>query len=160
MSSFTEDLEIRLIRPRVKKPENQNRTFYKRWMNKVRDAWKRTFITVQWQVLRGFIYYVGEEGSEELYEVFDNAKSDLASIPRILWSIAGHPAGIYAQAAVLHDDLYKKGKVSRKRADEIFLEAMEVLGVPEWQREALYKGVRAGGWLAWNKHRKAQRKKS
>ena len=39
-------------------------------------------------------------------------------------------------------------------ADEIFLEGMEVLKVPGWQRYLIYFGVRLGGWYAWRKNRR------
>ena len=36
-------------------------------------------------------------------------------------------------------------------ADDVFLEAMEVLGVKPWRRNIMYLAVRAFGWLPWNR---------
>lgn len=79
-------------------------------------------------------------------------KTDLASIPRILWNILP-PVGKYDAAAVLHDDLYQYGGVTRSDADGVLNEAMEVLGVSRWQRWAIFLGVRSGGWVVWNRYR-------
>lgn len=107
-----------------------------------------------WRTSRRLVYYAGFEGSGEVYVVPPGHYTDLASVPRTLWSVVGHPAGCYAAAAVLHDWLYDTGVVSRARADALFLEAMGVLGVRWSQRWALYLGVRAGGWAAWRRHRR------
>ncbi len=99
--------------------------------------------------------------------------SDGASIPRIFWPIIGDPWGRYGKAAVLHDWLYQKQErykkglaygtgptdvpitltsITRKEADDIFLEAMKILGVAPWRRNLMYAGVRVFGWLAWRKY--------
>ncbi|MDE1465311.1 DUF1353 domain-containing protein [Spartinivicinus poritis] len=79
--------------------------------------------------------------------------TDLASIPRLLWSVFP-PDGPYLEAAVLHDYLYSKQPaldISRKQADKVFLKAMRALGVPGWKRYSIYYGVRLGGKASWNK---------
>jgi len=78
--------------------------------------------------------------------------TDLASVPRGLWNLFP-PWDEYGPAAILHDWLYSKGERPRKAVDGIFLAAMKELGVSWWRRWAVYLGVRAGGWLAWKKHR-------
>ena len=75
--------------------------------------------------------------------------TDCASVPRGLWNLFP-PTGSYAKAAVFHDWLYREGKLSRKQADELFLDAMECLGVAWITRYSLYWGVRIGGWMAWS----------
>ena len=75
--------------------------------------------------------------------------TDCASVPRGLWNLFP-PTGSYAKAAVFHDWLYREGKISRKQADELFLDAMECLGVSWITRYSLYWGVRVGGWMAWS----------
>ena len=80
--------------------------------------------------------------------------SDLASVPRGLWNLIP-PWGPYADAAVIHDYLYRVQVIKpRKFVDQIFLEAMEVKQCRWAQRWAIYLGVRIGGWLTWNKHEK------
>lgn len=80
-------------------------------------------------------------------------QTDLASVPRYLWSIFP-PFGRYSQAAVTHDFIYQMRKDltyqgterSRKECDEIFLEAMKTLKVPWWKRQLMYRAVRSFGW--------------
>jgi hypothetical protein len=78
--------------------------------------------------------------------------TDLASVPRLLWNVLP-PMGGYSDAAVVHDFLYATNGLARGQADAVLREAMEVCGVRPWQRWLIYRGVRAGGWHAWNDHR-------
>lgn len=84
-------------------------------------------------------------------------KTDYASIPKLLWNILP-PVGRYDRAAVIHDYLYQNNGVTRLQADNVLLEAMRVLNVPAWQRGMIYSGVRIGGWVTWNRYRKADGK--
>ena len=122
-----------------------------------------------------FRYDIGEKGSGLSVQPPANFETDFASIPRLLWWLL--PVwGRYGKAAVIHDYLYRGGKISvaeevygvpentlmppfrlphpsRQQADQIMLEAMEVLEVPRWQRRLIYAGVRVGGWWAWRRNR-------
>lgn len=80
-------------------------------------------------------------------------KTDLASIPRIMWNILP-PFGKYDAAAVVHDYLYQYNGVSRKQADDVLCEAMQILGVSRVTRLVIYSGVRVGGWKPWGEYRK------
>lgn len=80
-----------------------------------------------------------------ILEVPRGFKTDLASVPRFLWSIIP-PYGKYTQAAIVHDYLYATGLVSRVRADAIFLSIMRARNVPLWKRTLMYLAVRAFGW--------------
>ena len=125
-----------------------------------------------WVLLAPFIYYVGKKHSDEFLLIERGFETDFASIPRIAWPIIGHPAGKHGKAAVVHDWLYRYpddgvlrvGQFelpvphprTRRRCDQIFLEAMKVLGVGWWKRSAMYFAVRVGGRGAWKKWRKAE----
>jgi len=100
------------------------------------------------------IYDIGYSGSDDRIIVPSGFITDFASIPRILW-VFWPPMGQYSGAAILHDYLYSSQKHSRDRCDDIFMEAMVVLGVSRRTRYALFYGVRCGGWCAWNKHKEA-----
>lgn len=117
---------------------------------------------LEWVVAESFRYYIGELYSDEFVEVGAGTETDLASLPLIRRVFEGD------QAAVVHDVLYRRGSyrthpfrrntwIQRKRADEIFHEAMLVLGVHPWRAGIYYAGVRAMGWHTWNKHRAAER---
>lgn len=73
-----------------------------------------------------------------------NTVTDLASVPRCLWMIFP-PHGRYAKAAIVHDYLYSNAIGTKAFADNVFNEAMLVLGVPKWRRLAMYWAVRAFG---------------
>ena len=98
---------------------------------------------VEYEIPKGFIY-------------------DGASIPWFLWSIIRvTPDGLHRAATILHDALYiAKGKVavlylrrneelnitlSRKEVDQIFLQQMLFLGMPEKKAKLMYRGVRIFG---------------
>lgn len=102
-----------------------------------------------WVVLKPFGYDRGSEGSGRRIQVDLGFMTDFASVPRPLWILIPK-WGKYGNAAVIHDWLYWiQGDVSRKEADHIFLEAMTVLNVEQWQKHLMYWAVRTLGWLAW-----------
>ena len=70
--------------------------------------------------------------------------TDLTSVPRFLWSIFP-PHGKYAKAAIVHDYLYTNAIGTKAWADEVFCEAMGVLGVPHWRKYLMYWSVRLFG---------------
>ena len=80
---------------------------------------------------------------------------DLASIPRPLWRLIA-PFELSLVAPMVHDFIYRaKGRfykdggtdlvVTRKEADDLFLELMELEGVSKWKRKVAYRAVRAFG---------------
>jgi len=86
-------------------------------------------------------------------------KTDLASVPRSLWTFLS-PWDV-ARAAVIHDQLYlacavyylsekmnkTTWKKARKVSDKVFLLAMEAASppVPKWKKKAAYYSVRLFG---------------
>ncbi len=112
----------------------------------------------RWRLAESFEYHLGELGSGVVIRVPAGFETDFASVPRLLWPLLP-PTGSYGKAAVLHDYLYATQQIAgqsitRAKADEVFLEAMAVLGVGWLKRHTVYWGVRLGGWLAWNQHRR------
>lgn len=102
-----------------------------------------------WRVLRGFRYYIGDLGSDEWVDVECGELSDRASVPRLLQSLVP-PDGAHGQAAVVHDKLCRTltivkagqpSRITRARADSIFLEAMEALNTPWLRRRLAYTAV-------------------
>jgi len=69
-------------------------------------------------------------------------KTDMLSIPRLLWAILP-PTGRGGKAAIVHDWLLFENKLSRLKCADLFLEALKSLKVPEEQANAMYLGVRA-----------------
>ena len=107
----------------------------------------------QWKLAEPFEYHVGTKESDEVIGIPAGFITDFASVPRIFWSVIP-PWGKYGKAAVVHDFCYGTELYPRKRCDEIFLEAMEVLAVSLWKRRVIYTAVRIGGRFVWKKHTK------
>lgn len=70
--------------------------------------------------------------------------TDLASVPRFLWTIIP-PFGRYSQAAVVHDFLYEIPEYPRKEADRIFYIMMLEYGTYPWKARVMYWAVRVFG---------------
>jgi hypothetical protein len=125
----------------------------------------------RWRVYEAFTYRIGDPDSDQYIVVPKGFVTDLASIPRGLWNLFPPAGGQYDKAAVLHDYLYNGGCiveireeldeygyynetehsliVTRRLADHVLLEAMQVLGVGWFARSTIYAGVRVGGRRAW-----------
>lgn len=102
-----------------------------------------------WEIVKAFEYHVGSEGSGEVIKIPVGFITDFASTPRFTW-ILFPPDGQYSQAAVVHDFLYHIKIYSRKMSDDIFKEAMKVLGVGWWKRGTMYNCVRLFGFFPWH----------
>lgn len=76
--------------------------------------------------------------------------SDGCSMPRLFWRVLGHPFDMrFLREAILHDWLYQFQPCDRKTADQIFRDALA--GKLSWlRRAAIYRGLRLGGWVAWD----------
>lgn len=105
-----------------------------------------------WVIMRDFGYDVHAENSGDRIDVPVGFQTDFATVPRLFWIVLPK-WGKYGNAAVIHDWLYWTQARSRRRADDIFLEAMGVLGVRRVTRYAMYWAVRLFGWLAWYRNR-------
>lgn len=89
--------------------------------------------------------------------------TDGASIPwYVRWLIP--KSGKWNRAALFHDYLYKYGgfwnekaewiAVTRQEADDIYYGLMRSRGVSKKNAQTQWTGLKAGGWVAWNKHRR------
>ncbi len=100
------------------------------------------------------VYLPIEKDVIKLYTIPEGFTTDLASIPRIFWSIiAPHELGI--DAPLIHDWLYRNNIGGRAWADYILLHLMRQNKVPYWKRKVVYGAVRAFGWRSWNRHAKS-----
>lgn len=104
----------------------------------------------RWELWEGFCYAVGDlDHPTEIITVPEGFIFDGASVPlpfRILVPMA-HPD--YIQAAALHDWMLESGLYSRKYCDQVFHEALGVLGMPQVWRGAMFAGVRLGA-IRWH----------
>lgn len=97
----------------------------------------------KWRVYEPFEFYLSDDNSD-IISVPAGFITDLATIPRIFWSLMP-PDGKYAKAAIIHDYLYDNAFRTKYEADRIFLDGMTVLGVPKWKRVIMYWAVRLFG---------------
>lgn len=70
--------------------------------------------------------------------------TDLASTPRILWSVFP-PSDVYTEAAVIHDHQYSICVFHRKDVDKEFKRLLEESGVGPIRRNLMYAAVRLFG---------------
>jgi len=76
-------------------------------------------------------------------------RTDLATVPRLFWSIVP-PFGHHIVAAIVHDYcVEKKLTTTRKEADQLFYELMKRYGVKWWRRHLMYQCVRMFGKKKW-----------
>jgi hypothetical protein len=116
-----------------------------------------------WAVQRVLEYRTGNGG--ELIVVPPGFVTDLASVPRFVWSFYP-PDGPWAKAAIIHDFLYftrgtgvwhdevgitRDRPYSRKEADDILKEAMADRRVGRWEQFVIWASVRLGGAGGWGK---------
>ncbi len=124
-----------------------------------------------YKITREFDYHVGSAHGDTLIHVPVGFITDFASVPQFLWGLLP-PTSWYGKAAVIHDYCYQYGQIgnlgiNRKYADDLLYEALGVLMAADLllhgatrhalhdllDREAIFAGVRAGGWKAWNHYR-------
>jgi uncharacterized protein DUF1353 len=81
--------------------------------------------------------------------------TDLASVPRVFWSLFP-PEGKYTKAAAIHDYLYSVGgrvsdelSFSRAGVDRVFYLGMKALGVSEFSARSMWLAVRTFGGSHW-----------
>lgn len=82
------------------------------------------------------------------YDIVPNTYTDFASIPWYMrWMISR--TGRHGKPSVLHDCLCccDTHKVSRKKADQLFQEALEVVGDWKLKRKTMYGGLRTYAFI-------------
>lgn len=108
---------------------------------KTKEDWNKSILT-------GKLTYASKKFDRNI-KVPAGFKTDYASIPRAFQLFIPKVAR-HRYAAVVHDWLYNRESpyvnMTRKEADDIFLEAMADLQVSPWMRWTMYSAVRAFGW--------------
>ena len=106
----------------------------------------------RWRILEPLTWHDPLHGP---ITVLAQATTDGASIPRVLWTLAGAPLrdSRVLPAAIIHDQLYATcgmGVLSRESCDAIFHRALLAAGCPRLRARLYWLGVRSGGWLGWS----------
>lgn len=108
------------------------------------------------KLTESFEYHIGNFPSNDIIIVPEGFVTDLMTVPRLVLPFFNPMLPQYSKPSLLHDWLYdtKSGPAfSRKKSDDIFLEAMEVLGVSRVKRVAIYFAVRCFAKNRYNKTR-------
>ena len=92
-----------------------------------------------WRLLQPLIY---EDKHNAVWTVPSGATTDFASTPRVPFAYLLYGNRAHA-AATLHDYLLVSQVCSREYADELFLEAMESIGMKPRHVGAMYRAVAA-----------------
>lgn len=92
----------------------------------------------EWSLLSPLVYQAGDT----TYTIPVGFTCDFASVPRIpfVYALYGNRAH---KAAVLHDYLCRTGVVSRRKADDLFYEAMVASGIEEKYASMMHLAVRS-----------------
>lgn len=90
---------------------------------------------------------VHKDMHREVFKIPENFQTDLASIPRIYWSVLAPAYSSFIYPAILHDYLYScpGDEVTRRYADDIFYSALIAQGVSQFTATIMYLGVRIFG---------------
>lgn len=81
-----------------------------------------------------------------IYNIPKGFKTDLASVPRLLWAFYAPQDARTIPAAILHDYMYRFNvNVTRKQADDIFFHALVKGGTSHRTAIKYYLGVRCFG---------------
>lgn len=116
-----------------------------------------------WRVTDGFTYWLN---GVEFVTIPTGFETDFASIPRPLKVLWPSPGGPWDLPAVVHDFLYRYALVrcingrtrtiTRDEADDILKDGMELMHTRWPAKRCIYRGVRMGGSIAWNRYRNAE----
>jgi hypothetical protein len=104
------------------------------------------------QFLVGFVVSLQVNGCGLLITIPEGYSWDGASIPRLCWSIMGHPLEADLRLASLVHDWHcehAKNKADRMVGDALFLALLRRAGLPKWRRLAMWAAVRIYAVFFW-----------
>lgn len=113
---------------------------------------------IHWELLADLVADIGKKDGKDVIVVPKGFVTDFGSIPKA-FQLFVNPQGKSKTGFVLHDFMYQTQERSQLVSDAILNEAMESAGVSWLQRFMVYRGLRLGGWLTWNKYAKINKKK-
>jgi Protein of unknown function (DUF1353) len=104
---------------------------------------------------KGVVDWEPSAGSLQAVKIPIGFVTDLASIPRVFWSLLS-PHARYTYPAVVHDYLYWEQPCDRDIADQVLKLAMQEMDVAKVTVLAIYEAVHVGGARAWSSNAKAK----
>ena len=117
-------------------------------------TYRNTDTPGEYELMHELVY----QGKVDVFRAPKGFRTDLASVPRPLWSLFP-PTGDWEEAAVIHDYLYTyrpvtkatKRPITRSQADGVFRRIMREDGVGILTRWTMWAGTRIGGWWSWGR---------
>jgi hypothetical protein len=106
-----------------------------------------------WELLRDLVVDVGQPGGKDHIRIKKGFVTDFGSVPGFLQFFVS-PQGKSKPAYVLHDWLYRNQPYNQLVCDGLLVDAMECLGVGWLQRNLVYRGLRLGGFVTYNRYTK------
>lgn len=111
------------------------------------DGCIKPLINYYYQTCRSIYFII----NDKKYEIPANFKTDLASIPKIIWPIMAPSHSSLIRAAIIHDWFYRKNcEFSRLQTDLIFYHVLRNDGVSSFKASLMYYAVRIFGWNYYN----------
>lgn len=109
-----------------------------------------------YRVLEAELEYQDRLGN--IWRVPEGVESDLSSFPWFVRMFT--PTTALVKAPFLHDWLYSEqpidpltGKaITRRKADQMYMDGAVDEGMSKWQAWRLYAGLRLGGWIVFNRY--------
>lgn len=90
------------------------------------------------------------------YKIQKGFHTDLASIPRFMWSFLSPRYSAFVTPAIIHDYLYNiDTKKGRRFADDVLFAALRLNGVSYYTSMKFWTGVRTFGWIHFKKNRES-----
>lgn len=106
--------------------------------------------------LRSFMVVLETGGGVYKFSPPEGYSWDGATIPRVWWSIMGHPLKQeFRLASLVHDWRCEHARTGAERmvGDALFLECLEKAGLPRWRRIGMWVAVRVWSLFFWRRKR-------
>ena len=106
-----------------------------------------------WELLKELVIDVGEIDGKDLIRIPKGFITDFGSIPPP-FNLVVNPQGKAKPWFVLHDYLYQTQERSQLVVDAMLNEGMTSSEINMFQRFCVYRGLRLGGFITWNKYKR------
>ena len=98
------------------------------------------------------VFFKGQAYTLDTLTAPKGAYTDGASTPQLLWRVAPPMTGNHAEPSVIHDYLYRSEMFPRYICDVAYKLMLLANGAGISKSNAMYGGVRVGGWATWLDH--------
>lgn len=111
---------------------------------------------VNWELHDNLVIDLGLPDVTDLLTIPTGFVTDFGSIPWFIPNWIANPEGKAKRSYAMHDYLYRNQLNDQLVDDALLNEGMIVDGVNWFQRFTVYRGLRLGGWVTWDKYAKSK----